>query len=81
MLLQAVIMERIILSALITLVVAIASCPFSSSINGFGFLERITPLAELEGLFLDEPLNRADYRSLKVIKSSIRINSRFNLKI
>lgn len=59
--LQAVIIERIILSALITLVAAIASCPFASSINGFGSPESITPLAELEGFFLDEPLNRADY--------------------
>jgi hypothetical protein len=59
--LQAVIIERIILSTLITLIAAIAACPFGSSITGFGSLEKMTPLAQLEGLGLDQPLNQASY--------------------
>ncbi len=59
--LQAVIIERVILSALITLVAAIASSPIGSSINGFSSLEKMTPLAELEGFWVDQAFSPADY--------------------
>lgn len=70
--LQAVIIERVILSALITLVAAIAACPFGSSITGFGSLEQITPLAQLEGLELDQPLDQAKYTLSQIQQMNIQ---------
>jgi hypothetical protein len=70
--LQAVIIERIILSALITVVAAIAACPFGSSITGFGSLEQITPLAQLEGLGSDEPVEQANYTLSQIQQMNIQ---------
>ncbi|MGB3404021.1 MAG: hypothetical protein WBA77_15155 [Microcoleaceae cyanobacterium] len=73
--LQGVIVERVILSGLITLVVAIATHHNASSIHGFSFLSHITPLAELEGIELDRDLYQTDY----TLSQSPVINTRINI--
>ncbi|MGB3533894.1 MAG: hypothetical protein WBA13_10300 [Microcoleaceae cyanobacterium] len=59
--LQAVIVERLILSILITIVAAIATSPIGSSINGLSRIKSITPLAELEGVASNRPVDPTDY--------------------
>jgi hypothetical protein len=73
--LQAVIIERIILSGLITLVVAIATHHNGSSINGLSFLSNITPLASLENIEFDQSLYQTDY----TLSQNPVINSRINI--
>lgn len=73
--LQAVIIERVILSGLITLVAAIATSQNGSSIDGFSFLSKMTPFSELEGIALEQSLDQTDY----AMSQNYIINTQINL--